>query len=799
MKKITKIVLLFIASVISNLINAQVTLPPRFNQVFVAGGIISATTMTQAPDGRFFIAQQNGTLLIVKHDTMLTTPFISLNVNSNGERGLLGIAFDPAFVTNQYIYLCYTVPSGYFNRVSRFTASGDTVVPGSEVVIIELDSLIANYHGGGHMDFGPDGKLYICAGENGRPTKAQDLDSYLGKILRINSDGSVPTDNPFPGPGKRQRVWAYGLRNPYTYSFQRGTGRLLVNDVGNVTWEEINDATIGGKNFGWPIAEGNSTDTTLQNPYYTYLHGTAANQGCAITGGAFFNPDSTNYPSTYLNKYFFIDYCSNWINMVSLTNPPVWSNFATNVANYAICLITGRDGSLYFLSRNNQALYRIAYTAVDSVLVVNQPQSQSISLGYPVTLSVTASGAQPMSYQWRKGNVQIAGATGSSYSIPSVAFSDSGNYNVVVTNAINATTSNNADLTVLPNQPPQAMIDTPQTNTFYHAGDTIYFHGVASDPEDGIVPDSSFEWAVVFHHHTHVHPGPTAISNARSGTFIIPNVGETSTDVFYRLYLIVHDHNGAVDSAYIDLVPLTSNITINTRPTGLTTTVDGQPFTAPYTFSSIQGMIRTVDVPWSQMLGKVTAYFTTWNDQGSLMKSIVTPAGDSTYTAYYDSLRLLQYSLGNDTIICAGDPINIDAGANYNNYLWSDSSVNQSLTIQSSVADTITVGVMVTDSIGAMGYDSIRVIVDICSSIGTVQKEIINIFQGSSTGEMNIGSLQENYYLNVTDMTGRVIIANEFVTANRTKTIHLTSGVYSFLLLSEDKHVRFNKKVSVIR
>ena len=154
---------LLIVFAISNLTNAQISFPAGFNQVLVAPGIIGATTMANAPDGRFFIAQQNGLLLVVKNNTLLSKPFISLNVNTNGERGLLGVAFDPAFTTNQYIYLCYTIANGDFNRVSRFTASGDTVVPGSEVIIIELDSLIANYHGGGHLQFGPDGKLYIAA------------------------------------------------------------------------------------------------------------------------------------------------------------------------------------------------------------------------------------------------------------------------------------------------------------------------------------------------------------------------------------------------------------------------------------------------------------------------------------------------------------------------------------------------------------------------------------------------------------------------------------------------------------
>ncbi len=221
---------------------------------------------------------------------MLAQPFISLSVSSSGERGLLGIAFDPNFKSNKYIYLYYTLSSGTNNRISRFTANGDGVVAGSERVILNLDPLSsATNHNGGNMQFGPDGKLYVGVGDNADAVNAQIFDTYHGKILRINADGSVPAGNPFTGgSAQQQRVWAYGLRNPYTIAFQPGTGKLLVNDVGGSTWEEINDATAGGKNFGWPYSEGGGS--SYSNPLYAYGHGLSIGTGCAITGGTFFNP-----------------------------------------------------------------------------------------------------------------------------------------------------------------------------------------------------------------------------------------------------------------------------------------------------------------------------------------------------------------------------------------------------------------------------------------------------------------------------------------------------------------------------
>ena len=663
---------------------------------------------------------------------------------------------------------------------------------------MELDSLIANYHGGGHLQFGPDGKLYISAGENGRPLKSQDLDSYLGKILRINSDGSVPSDNPFPGPVKRQRVWAYGLRNPFTFAFQPVTEKLFVNDVGEITYEEINDITTGGGNYGWPSAEGNSNNPTFINPFFIYKHSVGADSGCTITGGTFFNPDTTNYPLFYSDKYYYIDYCSDWINMITLSNPPVWTNFASNIAKYSFGISTGPDGNLYYLSRNNEALYKITYTQDPSPIIVNQPQSQTISLGYPVTFFATASGTPSLSYQWRKGTMPINNALGESYTISNVAFSDSGNYNVVVTNSFGSTTSNDAHLTITSNQPPHAVIDTPSINSFYAAGDVIHFYGTADDQEDGNLPDSMYNWVIVFHHNAHIHPGPTAGSGIRSGSFTISNTGETSSNVFYRLYLIVHDSEGAIDSAFIDLYPRLSSFIINTQPTGLILTLDGQPLTTPDTVLSVERMIRTIGAPYLQVIGQTIVFFTFWNNGGALSQTFTTPMNDTIMTAHYDSL-LLQYSLGTDTMICVSDSGIIDAGPNYSSYAWTDGSVNEFLHVHSAIPDTIAVGVTVTNSTGEAGNDYIIIIFDVCNSISTLQNESIHIFPVPSVGEITISEQQENYFLTVIDITGRVIIDKELVSANHPKNVHLKPGIYSFFLMASDGHELYQKVVTVIK
>ncbi|CAN5661729.1 hypothetical protein BH11BAC1_BH11BAC1_16030 [soil metagenome] len=770
------------------------TFPQGFNQVLVAPGLTQPTTMAISPDGRFFIVQQNGIVKVLKNGTLLPQPFISMTVGQSGERGLLGIAIDPAFNANNYIYLYYTIPSGAFNRVSRFTANGDTVVPGSEMILLDMDTLIALNHGGGHLEFGPDGKLYIATGENERPYLAQNLDSYLGKILRINPDGTTPIDNPFPGPNKRRNVYAYGLRNPFTFDFENGTGRLFIDDVGDTTWEEINEATMGGQNFGWPQHEGHTTDTTTVDPHYVYRHGSGDSLGCAITGGTFFNPDSTNYPPQYLNRYYFTDYCGNWINSISLDSTFSWSHMATNIANYSVCIKTGPDGNLYFLSRNNEALYKVTYTPDSVPSIITDPASQTISLGFSVTMNSTASGLPPLSYQWRKGTSIIPGATNNSFSIPNVAYSDSGDYNMIVFNPYGADTSLNAHLTVTGNQPPTVSIDTPSTGDMYSGGETIYFHGAAIDPEDGQLPDSMLTWEVVFHHNTHVHPGPTIPAGVSSGSFQIPSSGEISANVFYRLYMYAHDGEGALDTDSVDIMPRTSTFIINTQPQGLMVTVGGQPVQAPDTVLSVEGMIRQIGAPFTQ-LGYV---FTHWSNGGTLNQTFASPVNDTVFTAYY-ATPTLSYNIGNDTVLCIGDPITIDAGSGYSTFAWSDGSVGEFLTLQSFTADTFTYLVNVTDSTGAAGTDTITITYAICSNIISPDLNSVRVYPVPSSGEIIIDGLNKNSQVTITDMTGKIIVNIQYERPAEPLHIYLEEGIYSLSIIESGEKGITHKKIVVLK
>ncbi len=474
---------------------AASTLPAGFTETQVAGGLSNPTAMAFAPDGRLFVCLQGGQVRVIKNGTLLSTPFLSVTVNASGERGLLGIAFDPNFATNNWVYVYYTATSPTIhNRVSRFTANGDVAVSGSETIVLELDNLsTATNHNGGALHFGADGRLYIAVGENANPANSQTLGNMLGKILRINPNGGIPPDNPFytEAAGKNRAIWALGLRNPFTFAFDPFSGRMFINDVGQNTYEEINDG-IAGANYGWPESEGPTTNVNHRGPIYCYSHTTAANSncdfavghtGCAITGGVFYKPTVGQFPPEFVGRYFFADYCGGWINTFDPSTSAITA-FATGISA-PVDLQLGPDGSVYYLARGSGGVvYRVFFTGSQAPNITQQPQSQTIPAGQPVTFTVAASGTPPLSYQWQRNQTNIPGATSPSYTIASVTTGDNNaRFRCIVSNAAATATSAEAILTVTSgNSAPTATITQPAQGTLYTAGTTIAYAGTGTDP-----------------------------------------------------------------------------------------------------------------------------------------------------------------------------------------------------------------------------------------------------------------------------------------------------------------------------
>ena len=299
-----------------------ISLQPRFS------GLQAPVAIAHAGDGsgRLFIVEQGGVIKIAVNGALLTTPFLDITskVLSGGERGLLGLAFPPNFATSGYFYVFYTTLTGD-NVVARYTVSGDPNLADSTSELIILTLLHPTYanHNGGQLAFDPiDGFLYISTGDGGgTPQNAQDAQSLLGKILRLDVVSApdpglnyrIPPTNPFFGSTTaRQEIWALGLRNPWRFSFDRLTGDLYIGDVGQATYEEVDfqpAASGGGENYGWDILEGPSCYNPPQNcvppagyvpPVIYYDHA----EGVAIVGGYVYR--GTSFQS-WRGVYFFGD------------------------------------------------------------------------------------------------------------------------------------------------------------------------------------------------------------------------------------------------------------------------------------------------------------------------------------------------------------------------------------------------------------------------------------------------------------------------------------------------------------
>ncbi|HWO01767.1 MAG TPA: PQQ-dependent sugar dehydrogenase, partial [Blastocatellia bacterium] len=295
----------------------------------VLAGLSSPVYVTNAHDGskRLFIVEQSGRIKVLQPGASTPTVFLDIRsrIVSGGEQGLLGLAFHPQFSTNRRFFVDYTRQPDGATVIAEYSASpsDSNVASNSETVLLVIPQPFAN-HNGGMVEFGPDQFLYIGMGDGGSANdpgnRAQNTNELLGKILRIDvdhADGSVPysspSDNPFFGatPG-RDEIYAYGMRNPWRFSFDRATGQLYVGDVGQGNWEEVDIVTQGG-NYGWRVTEGNHCNPSFNGgactpigipPVAEYGH---SGGRCSITGGYVYRGSQSSLP---VGAYLYADYCT---------------------------------------------------------------------------------------------------------------------------------------------------------------------------------------------------------------------------------------------------------------------------------------------------------------------------------------------------------------------------------------------------------------------------------------------------------------------------------------------------------
>ncbi len=667
---------------------SAITLPTNFVDELVAT-VGSPTALAFTPDGRLLITTQQGLVRVVSGGVLLGTPALDLGTAgenvlcSNSERGLLGIAVDPQFASNGFVYLYYTFKkvsplcptssaTDPVNRVARFTMAGNTISFASQLVLIDNIHSFAGNHNAGDVQFGKDGLLYISVGDGGcdyqgtgcagANAAARLRHHLLGKILRIAKDGAIPASNPYQGGGTARcnttgstipgticrETYSWGLRNPFRMAFDSNAAGTLfhINDVGQNTWEEI-DLGASGADYGWNVREGhcaNGSTTNcgappagMVNPIFDYNHG----DGCAsITGGAFV-PNTAGWPAPYPGSYMFSDFVCGKIWRLVPQGGGVYTreDFATGLGgSSAVHLLFGP-------AVTGQALYYTTYAGGGQVRRIrftgpgNTPPTANLTANptsgpAPLTVTLDGSGStdpegQALTYQWTFGDGQST--TTAASSIQHTYAAGSYTASLVVVDDQGAPSTPDTVAIQAGNTAPAPSITSPAEGTLFSVGQTLTLTGSATDAQDGTLPSSALSWTVLRHHADHTHPwfGP-ATGNNLTFTAPAPEDLAATTNSYLEVILTATDSGGLSTTVTRNVMPKTVAITFATNPAGRSVIVNGTSLVGPATISSWQGYVLNVSVP-KQAPWK----WVSWSDGGAKSHAIVTPATATTYTATF--------------------------------------------------------------------------------------------------------------------------------------------------------------------
>ena len=672
-KFLNSIVFLILLAIVNFLVSPVLAAPPANFQstTLINSGLDGPSGFEIAPDGRIFILERTGKIKVYKNGQLLATPFADLPSAATGDRGLIGIAFDPEFHLNHYVYFYYT-GEDLLNKLVRFDATGD-VATGSAFLLYETKSPSELLHVGGSIRFGPDGKIYFAVGDNGKPINAQDLSNPHGKILRINKDGSVPTDNPFYGQaGKLPEIWAYGMRNPWRFQFDSATGKLYGGDVGDYTWEEVNRIEKGG-NYGWPNAEGVCSNCPYINPIHAYNHD---NLSSAVTGGPVYR--GSNFPTSYQGSLFFGDYARGFIKRISLDaqgNSLGAFDFDLS-AGSVVDLKVGPDGALYYITYIPGRLVKVSYSLGNSSPIANATADQTKGIE-PLTVNFSSAGSSdpdnnPLTYSWNFGD-----NTFSNLPNPTKTYAAIGTYFVELTVSDGTTSTTSSPIVIQVGTPPTLTIGTPVQGSMYRAGDTIDYSAFASDGAGFDINDAGIQTEILYHHDTHIHPflGPLT---GRTGSFTVPTQNhEADPDTYFEIKVTATDSNGLSETKSVFVYPHKSHNTFTSLVNGLKVLLDGIPTATNQAIEGVVGYIRQLSAPAVQVFNNTVYAFSNWSDNGEIVRDITNQDTDSIYDANFVAVAPFsgQYFDNKDL---NGAPV-LQRDENIINFDWFDASPDSNI------------------------------------------------------------------------------------------------------------------------
>ena len=661
------------------------TLPTGFEERTVVSGLTAPTAVAWAPDGRIFVAEKAGRVRVVTASgALVTRPVVDISdhVNTNGDRGLLGIAVDSSFAANRFLYLVY----GYdahtsasdqpkSSRLTRVTvnadntASGETILlgshptqpcpePANNVDCIPSDS---NSHSIGTVRSAADGTLWVGNGDGSnyggadpKAVRTHNEQSLSGKILHVDRNGRGLPGHPFcPAVADLTqvctKVWAKGFRNPFRFTM-RPNGQLAVGDVGWGSWEELN-LVKAGANYGWPCYEGRSrpggyssmavckelypnegTPAGVTFPDYLYAHGT----GASIMGGPTYTGGP--YPDEFDGDIVFGDYVQGFIKRLEFDaqgKPAGTKDFATDW--YGVDLELW-NGELYYVSfgdggRGTGAVVRIVYSPNNGTPIAAASATPAFGTA---PLKVTFKGStssdpdgDALKYEWDFGD----GTAKSTSKDPVHTYMKGGNFDarLKVTDTKNASATATVRISVN-NSPPVATLTAPLDGAKYRNGVPVQFSGSATDHEDGTLAATRLAWNIVLVHGDHLHPFQTV--TGKTGSFT-PST-DHDADSFYRVTLTATDSDGLTSSKTVVLRPETVNLSIASSPAGAPIDYAGYALVAaPHKAQASIGFRTSVSAAQRFVANGRTWEFSSWSDGGAIAHDLIIPATDLALVARY--------------------------------------------------------------------------------------------------------------------------------------------------------------------